>query len=324
MRKLFFLFLSLFLLASCKRRYTGERLGLTVGDIHSENYPTVIGCKEFAGLVYERSGGRIVVNVQTDVGSELALLEHVHSGKMDFARVSGVMLGDTCEEFRVLSMPYLFRDSGHFWNVLNGDIGRRLLAGLEEHGYIGLCYYESGARSFYFTRPVGNYEELQGMKIRVQNNSMMVDFVRAIGAIPYPIEYEDVYAALANGAIVGAENNVPSYWVENHHVLARYYLLDEHMRIPEVLLGSKKVLSVLDAADMSLLVKAAADSVPVQRLAWEEDEREANRAIAKEGTIFLAHDMAKSADKLKAAQRLLDAQLSEEERQIINEIRATK
>lgn len=309
---------------SCKKQPVTDRIVLNLADVHPQDYPTVIGCQEFGALVYARTNGHIVINVQTNVESEKEIVERVRSGKLDFGRVSGTLLADFSPSFRVLSTPYLFRDSNHFWTTLNSAIGKQILASLMQAGFVGLCYYESGARSFYFTKPLGNYEEFAGLKIRVQNNADMVAFVRDLGAVPYPIEYADVYPALTNGAVVGAENNIPSYWSAKHYQIARYYLLDEHTRVPDVLMCSERTFMQLSPQDRELLQKAATDSVLVQRVAWEEYERTATRAISKGGTVFHAFDYDKSARKIEQALENRTAHFNEAQRYLMNEIRSIK
>ncbi|MCR5724279.1 MAG: TRAP transporter substrate-binding protein DctP [Treponema sp.] len=324
MKKVLFLLTVSFLFFSCKKQWTGEHITLTLADIQPQGYPTVIGCQEFANLVNERSQGKIIIQVQTDAPNESDLIEYVHSGKLDFARVSTGPLSNRYPDFQVFSIPFIFRDGSHFWNVMNGPIGTNMLNDLWNYGFVGLNYYESGARSFYFTKPISHIDEFKGVRIRVQNNPMMILFVKALGAVPYPIEYTDVYAAFANNAIQGAENNIPSYWAGKHAEMARYYLLDNHTRIPDILIGSKKTFQALSEEDAALIKKAAQDSVAVQRLAWEEYELAATRAISKQGTVFLAPQKYKNDLQMSSLTAILLNQLNSNYQMLFEEIQHTK
>mgnify|MGYP002624436640 FL=1 len=325
MKRLLFisvLFASLF--TSCKKQWTGEHITLNLADVHPQGFPTVIGCQDFANSVYERSHGRIIINVQTEAFSETTLVESVRAGKLDFARVSGGLLADVDADFRVLNIPFLFRDAGHFWKVLNSEIGQHILDGLWSYGFAGLCYYESGARSFYANTPVYTLDDLRHLKIRIQNNSLMLNFITALGATPYPIEYNDVFPAFTNNAIQAAENNIPSYWSARHYQVARYYFADQHTRIPDLIIASKKMLATLSAEDIALIKKAAADSVHAQRLAWEEYELNATRSLTKEGIYIITPHFLKDSAATRQISEALAKSLPYPQQQLFEEIRHTK
>jgi tripartite ATP-independent transporter DctP family solute receptor len=217
-------------------------------------------------------------------------------------------------------MPYLYRDAEHLWKVLNGPIGRELLQSLEPSGFYGLGWFESGARSFYNSRKVVREPaDLQGLKIRAQENELMIALVNAFGAIATPMPYGEVYAALQSGGIDGAENNWPSYFSTSHYEVAKYLVLDEHTRVPEIIIGSKLSLDRLAAADRVLIMKAAADAVDFQRKEWAAYEKLSIDKIRAAG-----NQVVEVGDKA-AWQRLMEplyARQSPEVRELIARIRA--
>ena len=104
----------------------------------------------------------------------------------------------------VYSFPYIFRDSEHYWNVLNSDLGQFLLKQGESKFLRGLCYYDAGARSFYTTeKPIKSSSDLTGMKIRVMSSKTAMDMIKAMGGAPTPIAWGELYSALAQGAETG-------------------------------------------------------------------------------------------------------------------------
>jgi len=145
-----------------------------------------------------------------------------------------------------------------------------LLASLEPFGFIGLGWFEAGARSFYNSKkPVYTPADLKGMKIRVQESELMLGLVRSFGAIPTPMPYGEVYSGLQTGVVDGAENNPPSYYSASHYEVAKYYTLDEHTMVPEIIIGSKISLGRLSKADQDLIKKAAMDAIDYQRAEWD-------------------------------------------------------
>jgi tripartite ATP-independent transporter DctP family solute receptor len=267
---------------------------LRLAETHPADYPTTKGDYEFARLVAERSGGRIKIEVYpgSQLGQEKAVIEQVQFGAIDLTRVSLSPVASFVPKANALQMPYLYRDVDHMWRVLKGDIGKELLKGLEPAGFYGLGWFESGARSFYNSkRAVSKPADLKGLKIRVQEVELMVGMVNAFGAVATPMPYGEVYSGLQTGVIDGAENNWPSYFSTSHYEVAKFLTLDEHTRVPEVILGSKISLDKLTAADRDLIMKAAADAVDYQRKEWAAYEKLSEDKIRAAGnTIVVIKD----------------------------------
>jgi len=249
---------------------------LRLAETHPKGYPTEMGDEEFARLVKERSGGRIIVEVYpgSQLGQEKAVIEQVQFGAIDITRVSVSPLASFVPKLNAFQMPYLYRDADHMWKVLNGDIGNSLLASLEPFGFVGLGWFEGGSRNFYNSkRPVKTPADLKGLKIRVQESELMMGLVSAFGAVPTPMAYGEVYSALQTGVVDGAENNWASYFSTSHFEVAKYFTLDEHTRVPEIIIGSKISLGRLSRADQDMIKQAAADAVAFQRAEWAKYEQ---------------------------------------------------
>jgi tripartite ATP-independent transporter DctP family solute receptor len=264
------------------------QLVFRLADNWSEDYPPVLGDKEFARLVEERSGGKLKIIVYPDavLGDEQSVIEQVQLGGIDFARVNSAPLVSVDSKLGVLCLPYLFRNSDHLWNVLLGPIGDELLESLKPGGISGLAYYDSGARSFYTKVPVNNISGLKDLRIRVQQSDPFSSFIKLLGATPVPLNFGDVYNSLQKDEIDGAENNWSSYYTTGHYRLARYYFLDEHTRNPEVLLASSKVIESLPEEYREIITSSARDSVEFQREAWKTNEKESEDMIRKSGAII--------------------------------------
>lgn len=245
---------------------------LKAADVQPADYPTSMGLKQMAKILDEKTKGRIKMEVYpaAQLGDEKETIEMTQLGTIAINRVSASPLIGFNPQMGVLTMPYIFRDSDHEWKVLDGPVGKGLLKELEKSNLVGLAYYDSGARSFYTKKPVNSPDDLKGMKIRVQQSKVIVDMVNSLGASATPMGYGEVYSGLQSGLLDGAENNPPSLWTAKHYEVAKYYVMDEHMMIPEVVLFSKKVWDSLTPEDQKIITEAAAESVAYEKKLWAE------------------------------------------------------
>lgn len=258
---------------------------LTYAENQTEDYPTTQGGYRFAQLVNERTEGRIriLVYANAQLGDETSVLEQLRFGGIDFARCSLSTMTSYSEMSNVLLLPYLYRDADHMWEVLEGEIGEQVAASFTSSGLIPLAWYDAGVRNFYFTKPVSSLEEMEGLVIRVQPVEMMEDMIRLLGASALPVSYENVYSAIQRGEADGAENNWPSYETMNHNEVAPYYLLDEHMRVPETQIISANTWNQLSGEDRQIIKECAELSASYERKLWSEREEEARERVMSEG-----------------------------------------
>ncbi len=241
-------------------------------DVQPSDYPTVIGLKAIGDRLSELTDGRFRTDVYSggQLGSEKDSLEITIFGGIDINRVSLSPLNSFAAQTRVPSLPFMFRSIGHMREAMDGAPGQMILDSLESHGLIGLCFYDSGARSFYTTeRMVKEPDDLIGQKIRVQNSDLFVSMVEALGGDATPMAFGEVYQGLVQGVIDGAENNIPSYENTGHWEVAGNYSLTRHVLAPEVVVMSLKTWKGLSAQDRDFVIQAARESVPVMRASWD-------------------------------------------------------
>src|ERR1700730_11697882 len=212
-------------------------------DTQSEDYPTVEALRYMGRLIAERSGGRHQIRVfhSRQLGEEKETIEQTRVGAIDLNRTNVALIGTFVPAMNVLAMPFLFRSIEHLQQVLDGPIGEEILGSFEPYGFVGLTFYDSGARSIYNSvRPVRSMADLRGLRLRVQQSELMSDMIRALGAEPVELPYGQVLTGLATKLIDGAENNWPSFVTTDHYKYAGFYTLTEHTMSPEVLVMSQK------------------------------------------------------------------------------------
>jgi tripartite ATP-independent transporter DctP family solute receptor len=258
-------------------------------DTQSEDYPTVEALRYMGSLVAERSGGRhqLAVFHSRQLGEEKETLEQTRVGAIDLNRTNVALIGTMVPAVNVLAMPFLFRSVEHLQKVLDGPIGTEILGSFESYGFVGLTFYDSGARSIYNSvRPVRTLADVKGLRIRVQQSEQMSEMIRALGAEPVELPYGQVLTGLATKLIDGAENNWPSFVTTDHYKYAGYYSLTEHTMSPEVLVMSQKAWSSLSAEDQKIFREAAQRSSRFMREKWRDlEERSRKKAEAAGATI---------------------------------------
>jgi tripartite ATP-independent transporter DctP family solute receptor len=298
---------------------------LRLGETHPQDYPTTKGDYEFARLVKERTGGRIVVEVfhSKQLGDEKAVIEQVQLGAVDFTRVSVSPVSAFVRELDAFQLPYLYRDVEHQWKVLDGEIGKEMLKKLETNNFIGVGWFEAGSRNFYTKKPVKTVADLKGMKIRVQQAPLMVGMVENLGAVATPLAYGEVYSALQTGVIDGAENNWPSYLTTSHFEVARYLITDEHTRVPEIMIASKKVFDKLSKEDREIILKAMKDAQPIQFKLWVDYEKLAEKTVREKGCTITDVKPDEKQKFMDAMKPLYDKQPAEI-KAVVEKIRAVK
>ena len=258
-------------------------------DTQSEDYPTVEALRYMGSLVAERSGGRhrLAVFHSRQLGEEKETLEQTRVGAIDLNRTNVALIGTMVPAVNVLAMPFLFRSIEHLQKVLDGPIGTEILNSFEPYGFVGLAFYDSGARSIYNSvRPVRSLADVKGLRIRVQQSEQMSEMIRALGAEPVELPYGQVLTGLATKLIDGAENNWPSFVTTGHYKYAGYYSLTEHTMSPEVLVMSQKAWNSLSAEDQKIFRETAQLSSRFMRDKWRDLEaRSRKQAEAAGATI---------------------------------------
>src|SRR6204780_1441033 len=240
-------------------------------DTQSEDYPTVQALRFMGRLVEEGSGGRLQIRVfhSSQLGEEKETIEQTRAGAIDLNRTNVALIGTFVPAMNVLAMPFLFRSIEHLQKVLGGPTGNEILGSFEPYGFVGLTFYDSGARSIYNSvKPVRSIADIKGLRLRVQQSELMSDMIKALGAEPIELPYGQVLTGLATRLIDGAENNWPSFVTTGHFKYAGYYTLTEPPRRPEVLVRAQKAWQGLAVDDQKLFRVAGIQSSQFMRAKW--------------------------------------------------------
>lgn len=264
------------------------------------SHPVHMGILDMQSILNEKSGGKLQIKIFPDgqLGTEREVLELLQIGSIAMTKVSAAAMSNFSPEYQVTSIPYLFRDSDHLFNVLEGEVGKHLLDGGSEYLLRGLCFYNAGSRSFYSKEnPVNSPADLDGMKIRVMSDQMSVDMVNTLGGSATPMAYGELYTALQQNVVDGAENNIPSFVTSNHYEVCKNYTFDQHTMVPDVVIVSTKFYSLLSDQEKKWLQEAADESVTKQKQYWDETVKENMEVLKAAGVNFIYPDKSSFVEK---------------------------
>ena len=274
---------------------TASAIEFRSSDTHNaDDYPTVVAVRFMSEQLEKASGGKHKIKVfnKAALGSEKETIDQVKIGALDFTRVNvGPMIG-VCPMTQVPTMPFLFRSVEHMRKALDGPVGEEILKSCESAGFVGLAFYDSGARSIYAKKPIRTVADAKGLKIRVQQSDLWVALVGAMGANATPMPYGEVYTALKTGLIDAAENNIPSFDTAKHAEAVKIYSRTEHSMAPEILVMSKVVWDKLPKAEQDMIRAAAKSSVAFQRQKWDEQEAKSLANVRAQGAQIVEVDKA--------------------------------
>lgn len=287
--KLIVIIFTIGLIVSCTQASKVKKL--KIGHGLDQSHPVHKAMVYLAKRAKEKSHGTLLVSVypSQQLGTERECLELLQIGSLAMTKVSSSVLEGFVPIFKVFSLPYIFRDEKHKFKVFEGDVGKSLLLSPQKYWLRGLCFYDAGSRSFYTKdKPINTPADLIGLKIRTQESATSVKLVNALGGSATPISWGELYTALQQGVVDGAENNPPSFYTSRHYEVCKYYSLDEHTAVPDVLLISTIIWDELTPQQQKWLQEAALESYEYEKKLWKESTEESLKAVAAAG-VHISH-----------------------------------
>lgn len=287
------------------------------------SHPVHKGIVAMKDALEKKSDGKLTIKIFPDgqLGTEREVLELLQIGSIAMTKVSAASMSNFAPAYQVTSIPYLFRDREHLFSVLEGEIGRELLESSSPYLLRGLCFYDAGARNFYAkNKPVKSPEDLDGMKIRTMNDQISVDMVNTLGGSATPMAYGELYTALQQNVVDGAENNIPSFVTSHHYEVCKFYTFDEHTMVPDVVVIGTKFWDTLNDQERIWLQEAADESVIKQKQYWKVTVAENMNVLKKAQVEFFYPDKTEFSSK---ATPVLDKMMQEEKmKKVIEKILA--
>lgn len=267
------------------------------------DHPVHKGMVHMGELLMEKSGGTLGLEVypSQQLGTERQCLELLQIGSLAMTKVSAAVMENFSPRLKVFSLPYIFRDRAHAYQVFDGPVGKEVLEEGSDYWLRGLTYFDAGQRSFYTKdRPVKQPDDLKGLKIRVQESVTAMNLVRSLGGAPTPISWGELYTALQQGVVDGAENNPPSFFTSRHYEVCKFYSLNEHTCVPDLLVIGTPIWNSLSTQEQQWLQEAASEATTYQRQLWREAEQQALDAVQEAGVEIIRPDKEQFMEQTKA------------------------
>ena len=269
---------------------------LKLADNGADTMPNVIAARKFAELAEEYTNGTVKVEVFSNgvLGDEASVADQLQLGTLDMARISTTGMSPSCQSLKAASLPFLFTSDQAKYDAFDGAFGQALTeAVFEDTGIVNLTYFFATARSFYTVeKPITCVADMAGLKIRSQEDPIVMAMFEALGAKATPMNYSEVYSALETKIVDGAENDMTSYYTSGHYEVAPYYSLDKHTALGSLFCMSGKAWDSLSEEQQEAVMKAAQEASLYERELLETSEQESRAAVEAGGAQIIEVDIA--------------------------------
>ena len=282
----------LFSVTGCKTVGGGKRI-VRIAHSQSETHPDHMGLLAFEEYVESHSDKYDVQIYPNELlGASVKAIELVQTGAVDFAVCSTGNLETFDDIYQIFSIPYLFDSTDVYHSVMEDDeLMDSIYKSTEAAGFETVTWLDAGVRNFYATTPIKTPEDLKGKKIRVQQSPTNVKMMKAFGASATPMSFGEVYTAIQQHVIDGAENNEFALTNNKHGEVAKYYSYNQHQMVPDMLIGNYKFLNNLDPEDKKLFEEAAKECNKIEREEWDKQVVEAKEIAKDMGVQFIDVDV---------------------------------
>ena len=271
-----------------------EKIVIKVSHNGSDQHPHQAGFEKISEILEKETNGRAKLEIfpSSQIASEEEAIEMVKLGVIGSTPASSGSLSRFVPEVDLFNLPFVFDNLGHFYEVLDGPIGDEIAKKIEQKlDCIVLGWWFSGIRNTWNSeKPIYTPKDLEGMKIRVIGSSIVLDTFNAFGAQATNMSFGELYSAIQQGVLDGAECDHIDLLVEKFYEVTKYVSYTEHLYLSVALIFSKKQLDKLPIDIKEALIKAGKESIMAQRNAMEEKTKDALTELKEKGLVFNAVD----------------------------------
>jgi tripartite ATP-independent transporter DctP family solute receptor len=246
-------------------------------------------------MVEKKTGGRIEVRIypNNQLGNQRDVVEGIQLGTVEMSNIASVMAGFV-REVNLFELPFLFENKAHFYAVLDSEIGKNLQSAFTERGFHLLGFFDAGVRHIMtVNEPVNSMADMQGLKIRTMENPLHLAAFKAFGANPMPMAYGELYTALEQGVIDGAEAANTNYLSKKFYEPAPYWAQAGWIHLIEYVVMSRVFYEKLPEAYQQIVDEAAAEMIRKERQWYSEEEERALELLKEEGVVITYPDRQK-------------------------------
>ena len=265
------------MLTGCGAGSDGRRI-VRIAHVQAESHPEHIGLESFKEYVEERLGDKYEIQIFPNelLGNAQKAIELTQTGAIDFTVAGTANLETFADVYEIYSMPYLFASEEAYHAAMEDrEYMKKVYESTEAAGFEVVTWFDAGTRSFYATEPIQTPDDMVGMKLRVQQSPASIAMVNAMGAAASPMSFGEVYTAMQQGVVDGAENNELALTNNKHGEVAKYYCYDKHQMIPDMLVANRRFYEGLDPSERAIFEEAALLATEVEREEWTRQIKEA-------------------------------------------------
>ena len=281
----------------CSSVTNGKRI-VRVATMQSETHPEYLGLLKFKEYVEKELGDKYEVQIFPNeiLGAAQKSIELTQTGAIDFTIVGTANLETFASVYEIFSMPYLFTSEDAYHEVMNDtDYMNKIFSSTDEQGFRALTWYNAGTRNFYAKKEIDTPDDMKGLKIRVQQSPASVAMCQAFGAAASPMSFGEVYTAIQQGVIDGAENNELALTSNKHGEVAKYFSYNKHQMIPDLLIGNLSFLNGLSKEEREVFYKAAELSNKEECKQWDVDMEKRSEKLAQAFMQYKEGELSKEA-----------------------------
>jgi len=267
-----------------------KKIVAKLADILSPDHPHSRTWMYFAEKVKERTGGRVEIQVfhSAQLGQTKDLFQSLQAGSIEMAKMPTSFSNEWIPEVKVFDLAYLFHGRDELWRVFRGDVGKRFMNQIyPKYGLTGIMWVDDGGRSIFTNKPVRKPEDLKGLKIRVQPSDIQIQAINEMGGIATPMAFGEVYLALQQKVLDGAENSPVLFWTSKQWEVCKVYSLTEQFWSVSTLLANKKWWDGLPKDVQAQLLAAGQDAEKYFLEIYTGDEQKAYGWLKEKGVQII-------------------------------------
>jgi TRAP-type transport system periplasmic protein len=254
-------------------------------------------------LAEEKSNGKLelVLYPSSQLGSEKDVVEQAMMGNNVVIFTGYDFLMDYVPDAGILTAPYLTDNFDDLFYLTTTDWFKDLSGNLNKKGIdIVSTNTMYGKRQLMTTKEVKTPEDLKGMKIRVPNNAMYIKSFEALGAAPTPLPLADLYTALQQGLVDGAENPLPVLLGSKTNEVAKHLTLTEHTKIMSPWIAGTSFIETLPEDMVKILRETGDEAGEYGKAIVEEESEKVLKQFEEEGIEIHEVDLAPFKEKAKS------------------------
>lgn len=258
---------------------------IKIGQGQTPGEPQIKAMELFKEIVEGKTAGRLRVEVypNNQLGNQRDVTEGIQLGTIQMASISSPMAGFVPES-NLFELPFLFENRDHFYAVLDSEIGEGLKPAFARRGFYLLGYFDVGVRHIMtVNQPIRSFNDMKGLKIRTMENPVHLDAFRAFGANPIPMAYGEVYTALEQGVIDGAEAANTNYYAKKFFEPAPYWAQVGWIHLVEYVIVSRYFFERLPNKYKQVIEEAAQTIITQERQWYSANDIEFLENLKDEG-----------------------------------------